>query len=166
MVGGGALDSCFREPADLCIVEARLRVVSSPGCFVSNFDRILLGPVQILAVAVNRWSLFLEAAAAVVMTAPSSREGKHLSRSGLGRMDPPGDFAAVAMAAQMTVETRVYYYSDNTAEVSHGLLGPAMGGWMWRWRRKATVDRLEADGVVVMGDDTNAAGGEPYFPTR
>lgn len=36
---------------------------------------------------------------------------------------------------------------------------------MWRWRKKAKVDILEADGtVIVTGDDTNAALGEQYFP--
>lgn len=99
------------------------------------------------------------------MAAPLSLEGKHLARSGLVRINPCGDFAVVAKAAQVTVEMRVYYRSDNTAEVSHGLLGQAMDGWMWRWRRKARVDILEADcTVIVMGDDTNAVLGEQCFP--
>lgn len=99
--------------------------------------------------------------------APLSLEGKHLSRSGLVRMDPLGNFAVVAMAAQMTVETGVYCCSDNTGGLSHGLIEQAMDGWMWRWRRKGRADTLVSDGtVIVMGDDTNAALGEQYFPRQ
>lgn len=101
------------------------------------------------------------------MMAPWRLESKHLARSGLVRMDPLGNFAVMAMAAQMTVETGVCYCSDNTAEVSHELLGQAMDGWMWRWRRTVKVDRPEPDGtVIVMGDDTKAALGEQCFPRR
>lgn len=126
---GVGLDSCYLDRV-LCIAEVRLVVGSNPGCFVSRLDgRSVLWQRQMPSVAVYHWSLCPEAAA-VVMRAPLSLEGKDPSRSSLVRMDPLGDFAAMAMAAQMTVETRVYYCSDNTAEVSHRLLGQARGGWM------------------------------------
>lgn len=101
---------------------------SIPGCFECNFDsRMLLWQGQLPSVAVSRWSLCLEAAA-VVMTAALSLKGKHLSRSGLVRMNPLGDFAATATAARMTVETRVCYCFDDTVEVSHELLEQATDG--------------------------------------